>query len=115
MRTTLEGSKICYLSIPELSVPNVEKLSIALTIEQVTAIRAAVDRGEYATSSEVVREAMRDWQVKRGPQQEDINCLRKLWDEGIASGSAGKVDFVELRAEARTRLQVTKSASKHAG
>jgi antitoxin ParD1/3/4 len=96
-------------------VSNVEKLSIALTIEQAAAIRAAVDRGEYATSSEVVREAMRDWQVKRGPQQEDINRLRKLWDEGIASGSAGKVDFVALRAEARTRLQMAKAASKHAG
>ena len=39
---------------------NVEKISIAVTAEQAAAIRAAVDRGEYATSREVVREAIRD-------------------------------------------------------
>jgi antitoxin ParD1/3/4 len=52
---------------------------------------------------------MQDWQAKQGPQQEDINRLRKLWDKGIASGSAGKIDFVALRAEARLRLESVKA------
>jgi antitoxin ParD1/3/4 len=39
----------------------VEKLSIALTSEMAEEIRRVVKRGEYASSSEVIREALRDW------------------------------------------------------
>lgn len=83
---------------------NVEKVSVALTGEQVAALRAAVDTGEYATTSEIVREAIRDWQAKRELRQEELHHLRKLWDEGRASGDAGPVDFDGLRREARARL-----------
>jgi len=38
----------------------VEKLSIALTSELAEAVRGAVDAGDYASSSEAVREALRD-------------------------------------------------------
>jgi len=41
----------------------------------------------------------------------DIERLRRLWDAGIASGSAGDVDFPALRAEARKRLEDEKSTS----
>ncbi len=83
---------------------NVEKVSIALTSEQLASLRAVVDAGEYATTSEVIREALRDWQLKRDLQQDDIRRLRQLWQEGIASGSAGKLDLAALRREARARL-----------
>lgn len=41
----------------------IEKLSIAVTSAQVAA--QAVDSGEYATTSHIVREAVRDRQNKR--------------------------------------------------
>jgi Arc/MetJ-type ribon-helix-helix transcriptional regulator len=44
---------------------SVEKVSVALTNEQVSALRAAVETGEYATTSEIGREALRDWQARR--------------------------------------------------
>jgi antitoxin ParD1/3/4 len=91
---------------------NVEKVSVALTSEQVASIRAAVATGDYATTSEVVREALRDWQVKRELQLGDIKRLRQLWDEGIASGSAGVVDFEALRAEARAELRAEAERAK---
>lgn len=94
---------------------NVEKLSIALTGEQAAAIRAAVETGEYATTSEAIREAVRDWQMKRELRQEDIKRLRQLWDEGRASGSAGPVDMDGLRKEARQRLAQMRKAGEHAG
>lgn len=84
---------------------NIEKVSVALTSEQVEALKSAVDSGEYATTSDIVREAVLDWQLKRQLNDADISRLRELWDEGIASGSAGDVDFPALRAEARKRLQ----------
>jgi antitoxin ParD1/3/4 len=91
---------------------NIEKVSVALTGEQVSVLEAAVEAGEYATTSEIVREAMRDWQLKRELRQGDINRLRQMWDAGIASGSAGALDMKKLRHEARDRL---KGAVKTAG
>ncbi|WP_315812333.1 hypothetical protein [Bradyrhizobium sp. SZCCHNR2028] len=38
---------------------SVEKLSVAPTSEQVLALNTAVESGEYATTSEIVREAVR--------------------------------------------------------
>ena len=87
---------------------NIQKVSIALTGEQLAALRAAVDAGEYATTSEVVREALRDWQLKRDLQQDDIRRLRRLWQDGLASGSAGDLDMDGLRSEARARLSGAK-------
>jgi antitoxin ParD1/3/4 len=93
---------------------SVEKLSVALTNEQVSALKAAVNAGEYATTSEIIREAVRDWQLKRELRQEDIKRLRRKWDEGVASGSAGSLDMKKLRKEARERLERTKKASRNA-
>jgi antitoxin ParD1/3/4 len=85
-------------------MPDVQKISIALTGEQVAALKAAVETGEYATTSEIVREAIRDWQFKRELRQEDLRRLRQLWDQGQASGPATPVDFGAARLEARRRL-----------
>jgi antitoxin ParD1/3/4 len=79
----------------------IEKLSVALTSEQVASLKAAVATGEYATTSEIVREAIRDWQMKHELRQRDIQRLRELWDEGKASGEPQPLDFEELRREAR--------------
>jgi antitoxin ParD1/3/4 len=89
---------------------DIQKVSVALTAEQITALKAAVQTGEYATTSEIVREALRDWQFKRELRQEDIKRLRQLWDEGKASGPAQPLDWGELRREARQRLAQAKKA-----
>jgi antitoxin ParD1/3/4 len=89
---------------------DIQKVSVALTGEQLAALKAAVATGEYATTSEIVREAIRDWQFKRELRQEDIRRLRQLWDEGKASGSACRLDWEELRQEAERRLGDLKSA-----
>jgi len=85
-------------------MPDVQKVSIALTGEQLGALKAAVETGEYATTSEIVREAIRDWQFKRELRLEDLRRLRQLWDQGKASGTATPVDFEAARREARSRL-----------
>jgi len=85
-------------------MPDVQKISIALTAEQIVALKSAIETGEYATTSEIVREAIRDWQFKRALRQEDLNRLRLLWDQGKASGEAMPVDFDQARREARQKL-----------
>ena len=85
-------------------MPDVQKVSVALTGEQLAALRAAVETGDYATTSEIVREAVRDWQFKRGLRQEDIRRLRQLWQEGKASGPAEPFDVERTIAAAQARL-----------
>jgi antitoxin ParD1/3/4 len=80
---------------------NIEKLSIALPHDMVEAIREAVDSGDYATTSEVIRDAVRDWRLKRRVEAIDLDDLRRLVQEGIDSGpsiSAEEV-FAKLRAK----------------
>lgn len=95
-------------------MPEVQKISVALTAEQVGALKAAVETGEYATTSEIVREALRDWQFKRELRQEDLRRLRQLWDQGKASGTATQVDFEGARQQARTRLENSKEDNARA-
>jgi antitoxin ParD1/3/4 len=86
----------------------VEKISIALTEELASLVRQAVESGEYASSSEVIRDALRDWKLKRAVQQQRIEELRRLWHEGINSGPAGPLDMDEVKREARQRFGTAK-------
>ena len=57
-------------------MPNVQKVSIALTSELAELVRAAVDSGDYASSSEVMREALRGWGDKRAARAAKLAELR---------------------------------------
>ncbi len=81
----------------------VEKITIALTKEIADNVRAAVKAGDYASVSEVVREALRDWQLKRTAQREQIEQMRPRWEAGLKSGSAGPLDMAEIKRETRNR------------
>ncbi len=70
-------------------MPSVEKISIALPPEMVAQVRQAVDAGVYASSSEVVRDALRDWTRKRQLQQNGLAELRQLWQQARADNSPG--------------------------
>lgn len=87
-----------------------EKLSVTLTEEQIAALESAVAAGEYATTSDILREAVDDWQRKRADSRTDAERLGRLWDAGIASGSAGPVDFQAVRREAQARLATARKA-----
>lgn len=61
----------------------VEKLSIALPPEMAALVREAVEGGEYASSSEVIRDALRAWKRKRLLQRQGLGELRALWQEAL--------------------------------
>ena len=63
--------------------------------------------GEYVSSSEVVREALRDWQLRRALHQKELEELRRVWQEGIDSGPGRLADLPAIKAEARRRLEQT--------
>jgi antitoxin ParD1/3/4 len=83
-------------------VANVEKLSIALTPDMVAEVRAAVEGGDYGSVSEVVRDALRDWRLRRKIESLEIDELRRLVQEGIDSGPG--VDAAEVFARLRARF-----------
>jgi antitoxin ParD1/3/4 len=82
---------------------NVEKLSVALTPDMVADVRAAVEGGEYGSVSEVVRDALRDWRLRRRIETMEIEELRRLVQDGIDSGTGLEADAVFARLRARLR------------
>lgn len=65
-----------------------EKISIALPPEMVHIVRGAVATGEYASSSEVIRDALRDWTYKRNLRQQGVAELRRVWQEALTDESS---------------------------
>ena len=86
-------------------MPTVEKISIALTEDLAALVRKAVESGDYASTSEVIRDALRDWKIKRAAREEQIAELRRLWQDGIDSGVAGPLDIEAIKREVRTLVE----------
>jgi antitoxin ParD1/3/4 len=85
----------------DAGMANVEKLSVALTPDMVAELRAAVEGGDYGSVSEVVRDALRDWRLRRRIETLELDELRRLVQEGIDSGPGLEADPVFARLRAR--------------
>lgn len=83
----------------------IERLSIALPAPMADAVRHAVETGEYASTSEVIRDALRLWESRRQLRERDLVVLRRRWDEGKASGRAGALDIKHLITDERAKLK----------
>lgn len=93
-------------------MPNVEKMSIALTPDLAFLVQQAVENDGYASASEVIREALRDWRTKRLLREQQIEEIRNLWREGIASGPGRFSDMSEILREAERRFATEHKASE---
>lgn len=85
-------------------MPTVEKITIALTPEFAALVKESVEQGDYASTSEVIRDALRDWKRKRAFQKQEIEELRQLWDAGLKSGPGRFGNMDEIIQEARSRF-----------
>jgi antitoxin ParD1/3/4 len=82
----------------------IERLTITLPAEMATAVKTAVEAGDYASTSEVIRAALRDWKMKRALQVEELAALKADIDAGLADVAAGRVkDFDTTRIVERGR------------
>jgi antitoxin ParD1/3/4 len=88
----------------------IDKISITVTREQHAKIKAAVERGDYASSSEVIRTALREWELKEEMRRLEGERLGRLWDEGLASGPARERSIDDIVDEARGRAAKRKAA-----
>ncbi len=69
----------------------VERMTITLTTEMADSVRGAVQAGEYASSSEIIREALRDWKHKKAVQGCQLEELRAEIRDGLSDVKAGRV------------------------
>jgi antitoxin ParD1/3/4 len=80
------------------------ELRVNIPVATETLLSEAVASGEYASAEAIVEEALRDWSAARSYAYDspgDVERLRQLWDEGIASGFAEEVDIEEILRKAR--------------
>ena len=85
---------ICW----ESGLANIERLTITLPTDMATLVKGAVNGGDYASVSEVVRDALRDWKVKRTLQMQELAALKTEIDKGLSDIANGRVaDFDSKR------------------
>lgn len=86
----------------------IERMTITVPSEMAAILRQSVDGGEYASTSEMVREALREWMRRRDTDRRDLDALREAIRLGDESGSSipAETVFAELRdVIARRRAQ----------
>lgn len=93
-----------------MSLP-LERLTVTMPTEMAAAIKQAVDDGDYASTSEVIREAVRAWKIRREVMIDELAALKGDIDRGLADVAAGHVEsFDAARIIARGKqLLATRS------
>ena len=91
----------------------IDRLTITLPSEMSALVKDAVENGDYASASEVVREALRDWKTKRALQLQELAALKKDINAGLADVAAGRVkDFdIDRIVEQGKKLLARRSLS----
>lgn len=72
-------------------MPNIERMTITMPADMAAVVKAAVEGGDYASTSEVVREALREWKLRRVVQEQELAALKADIDKGLADVAAGRV------------------------
>jgi antitoxin ParD1/3/4 len=91
---------------------SIERMTVVFPVPMAEQLRAAVESGEYASTSEAVQDAVRLWGGRRELRQREIEMLRRTWDEGKASGSAGPLNMAEIIAEAKAERDAEHTAKR---
>ena len=70
---------------------DVERLTVTMPTEMLAVVKAAVNDGDYASTSEVIREALRDWKMKRAVQLQEFVALKEDIQQGLADVANGRM------------------------
>jgi antitoxin ParD1/3/4 len=105
--------KYAYPVYRDSAMSTIERMTITMPADMAAVVKAAVDSGDYASTSEVVRDALREWKMKRAIQIQEIAALKADIDQGLADVAAGRVkDFNTKQIVERGRkLLATRSSS----
>ncbi len=90
-------------------VAAIERMTITMPAEMAAALKATVAEGQYASTSEVVREALRDWAKARDAERQAIEALRAAVRVGDDSGPS--IPAAEVYAELRALIAARRTAA----
>ena len=89
---------------------SVERITVTLTTDMAETIKAAVNSGDYASNSEIVREALRDWRLKQLTQRRELETLRLDINKGLDDIEQGRLqDFDAGRIVAKGEKRLNRS------
>ncbi|HBU99002.1 MULTISPECIES: ribbon-helix-helix domain-containing protein [Thalassospira] len=87
----------------------IERMTVTVTQEMAHTMRSAMREGGYASSSEIIREALRDWQHKRKLKQSELDALRAdiaVADQDIAEDRVSSFNAETILQRGQEKLNV---------
>ncbi len=69
-----------------------ERLTITLTTDLAARVKEAVDGGLYGSVSEVMRQALRDWELAEARRAHELQLLRKDISVGLDDIASGRTE-----------------------
>ena len=75
----------------------IERMTISMPADMAAGVKAAVAAADYASTSEVVRDALRDWKLRRAVQLQEMEALKADIDRGLADVATGRVKAFDVQ------------------
>ena len=87
------------------------RISIDLSPELQEMVSSVLGSGEFASASDVVRDALMAWKAQRDEEKLECERIGALWDAGIASGPPEDGEKAFFRISQRLNRQFPRKAS----
>ena len=98
----------CAERLGSISSQSTPAGAITLPAEMAAVAKSAVDAGDYASTREVIRAALRDWKLERALQIEELAAPKADIAAGLADVAAGRASaFDAARILKRGTKQLT--------
>jgi len=91
-----------------------KRMTVTVTPEQAEMVKSAVEKGLYASDSEVIRDALRGWELSQARRKRALTELRAEINKGLADMKAGRVRRFDAKAiiqQGKKRLAARSSRS----
>lgn len=81
-------------------------MTISISPQQASRVQQAVETGDYASNSEVVRDALRLWERREEVRALELARLKQAYTEGMTSGDGREVTPAALLAEFKEKALI---------
>ena len=86
----------------------IERLTVTVPTDMASRVKDAVDEGDYASTSEIIREALRDWELKTELRRQKLAALREHVDAGLRDMARGRVVDADIDDIMRRGIEQSK-------
>lgn len=86
-------------------------VQVSLSPDLIAFVQDTVASGAYRSASEMVSRALHGLREQQDDGGWSVEELRRLWDEGIASGPPEPLDIEDIKRKGRAMLEREKSSA----